>query len=325
MKVPSKLLSVIRENKSFLIVSHINPEGDAVGSCIALALGLKKIGKKEVYILSRDPVPEILKFLPSSKLVRQRVPRKMFDVLLVVDCNTIERTGLKNLRARNTFIIDHHILPVNIARSGAYNYLSGSFIDPEASAAGELVYKVLVALKIPVDREMAVNLYTAILIDTGGFRYANTTPESLKIASGLVEIGAEPWRITKEVHESVPHNAVKLLALAFATLEKRGKIAWITVTKEMLKKTGTTAEDTEDFVDYPRKIKGIEAAVFFREDGRGLYKISLRSKGGVDVAEIARKFGGGGHAPAAGCRLKGTLQEVKSKVLTAVRSAVKKI
>jgi len=322
MKVSPELLNLIKESKNFLIVSHINPEGDAVGSSIALALGLKKLGR-EVYILSKDPLPEALKFLPSSDLFKQKIPRKEFDILFLVDCNTIERTGFKTLRAKNTVIIDHHILPVRVAEAVTNGPLSMSFIDPEASAAGELVYKLLAALKVPIDKKIATNLYAAILIDTGGFRYSNTTPESLKIASYLVESGAEPWEITKEVYENIPFNTLKLLTLAFSTLKKKDRIAWLTVTREMFKKTHTTAEDTENFVDYPRKIKDIEVAVFFREDGNKSYKISLRSKGKVDVAKIAQEFGGGGHPAAAGCNLNGSFQEVKKKVLRAVRNAIK--
>ncbi len=304
-----------------------------MGSSLALALGLKKLGKY-VYVLNRDPVPDSLKFLPSSNLSKPKVPLRKFDVLVIVDCNTMERTGFsipcgsdrggKKLSARNTVIIDHHVLSDHIVQSELHASLSGSFINPDVSAAGELIYELLVALNVPIDKEIAINLYTAILVDTGGFRYSNTTPESLKIASLLVEAGAEPWSITKEIYEKIHLNALRLLALAFSTLEKKDRIAWITVTKDMLKKTCTTIEDTENFVTYPRKIKGIEVAIFFRENGDKSYKISLRSKGRVNVARIAERFGGGGHVAAAGCSLKGTLKDVKGKVLKAVRSAIKK-
>lgn len=321
MRVPSRILNLIRNSRDFLIVSHINPEGDAIGSCLALAIALKRMGKK-VYVLNKCPVPEILKFLPSSKLFRQKAPRKQFDVLLIVDCNTMERTGFDSLKGRNTIIVDHHILPAHVKgaiRSGSVL----SFTDPDASATGELVYKLLKALKVPIDKRIATNLYTAILVDTGGFRYSNTTPESLVIASSLVEAGAEPWQITKEVYENIPYNTMSLLALAFSTLERRDGVAWMTVTQDMFKKTGTTAEDTENFVDYPRMVNGIEVAVFFREDSKESCKVSLRSKGNINVQKIAERFGGGGHAAAAGCNLKGSLQEVRSKVLRTVRKAIR--
>ncbi|NOZ68529.1 MAG: bifunctional oligoribonuclease/PAP phosphatase NrnA [Deferribacteres bacterium] len=322
-KVSSKLLNLIRRNSSFLIVGHINPEADSLGSSLALALGLSKIGKKDICVLSRDPVPENLRFLPSSKKVRHKPPGREFDVLFIVDCNDPERTGFKGLRAAKTAVIDHHVLPAGAGKSEFYNSLSASLIDPDAAATGVLVYKVLTALKIPIDKNMAENLYAAILVDTGGFRYSNSSPESLKIASRLVEAGAKPWDITKDVYESIPFRSMKLLGLSLSTLEKKDGVAWITTTRAMFRKTGATAEDAEDFVDYPRKVKDIDVAVFFRQDGMKSFKISLRSKGRVNVQKIAKRFNGGGHVAAAGCTVNGTLKEVQDKVLKAVRAALK--
>lgn len=329
MKTSNKLRELIKENKKFLIVSHINPEGDAIGSCIALALGLKKM-RKSVYILSKDPVPDILKFLPHSDLINTKKPSVNFDVLIMVDCNTIERTGLsalgarlpfvgqgtKNIKVKATAVIDHHSTISPDKRHIIW-------VDVNASAAGELIYKLLKALRIPIDKKIATNLYTAILTDTGGFRYSNTSVESVRIASDLIEAGAEPWKIAKEVYESISLNCLRLLSQMLPTLEKQGKIAWVTVTLLMFKKTSTCAQDTENFVDYPRKVKGIEVAVFFREEVKNRCKVSLRSKGKVNVADIAKTFGGGGHISAAGCVVNGSLAEVKKKVLKTVRKALK--
>jgi len=319
----SEIIRLIKGNKKFLIVSHINPEGDAVGSSIALALGLKKLGKKDVCILSKSPLPETLRFLPSSEIITQSPPLKEYDVLFIIDCNTLERTGFKRLKAKNTVIMDHHIPPPDMERSELYKSLSAAFIDPDAAATGMLVYKLLTALKVFIDKDIATNLYTAILVDTGGFRYSNTSPESLRIACHLVRAGAMPWDITKEIYESIPYKSMKLLGISLSTINRKNGIAWITATKDMFKKTGTTAEDSEDFVDFPRKVEGIEVAVFFRQDDTDVFKISLRSKGRVNVQEIARSFGGGGHFAAAGCKIKGTLQEVQKKVFTAIQKAIK--
>jgi len=324
MKISTKLLSLIKKNKSFLIAGHINPEGDAIGSVLALAYGLKKIGKKDICVLSKDGVPEGLQFLPSSRMIKQKAPRKEFDVLLIVDCNTLERTGFKDLRAKHTAIIDHHIPPADEDKPELYKRLSASFIDAHAAATGILVYKLLNALKIPIDKNIATNLYTAILVDTGGFRYSNTSPESLRISCNLVKSGAKPWDIAKELYESIPYRSMKLLGLSLATLDKKDGIAWITTTHDMFKMTGATAEDAEDFVDFPRKVKDMEVAVFFREDEKDVFKLSFRSKGKINVQKIAQDFGGGGHFAAAGCRIKGTLHEVQQKVFTAVRKAIRK-
>lgn len=323
MKISSKLLNLIKQNKSFLIVGHINPEADSIGSSLALSLGLRKLGKKDICVLSRDPVPETLSFLPLSKTVRQKPPAGEFDVVFIIDCNEVSRTGFEGFRAKKMAVIDHHVLPSNSKTSEFYRSLSASLIDPNAAAAGLLVYRVLTALKVTIDKNIATNLYTAILTDTGGFRYSNASAESLKTAACLVEAGARPWDISKEVYESIPFKSMKLLGLSLATLERKDGIAWINATKHMFDKTGTTSEDCEDFVDFPRKIKDTEVAVFFRQDGGHTYKLSLRSKGRVNVQKIARSFGGGGHVAAAGCKVTGTLKEVQDKVFRAVRKAIK--
>jgi len=319
MKISSDLLNLIKKNNSFLIVGHINPEGDSIGSSLALALGLKEIGKKNVCVLSRDPVPENLQFLPASNLVKQKMPQKKYDVAILIDCNHIERTGFNTLNSVKTAIIDHHVLPDNADQNDFYKSLSASFIDPDAAAAGLLVYKVLTALKITFDRKIATNLYTALLVDTGGFRYSNASPEALMTASHLVESGAVPWSISKELYENSLFRAMKLQGLSLSTLERKNGIAWITVTNAMFKKTDTSAEDCDAFVDLPRQIKNIEVAIFFRQDGSSSYKVSFRSKGRANVQKIAKSFGGGGHVAAAGCKVKGTLKEVQARVFKAVR------
>jgi len=322
-KTLTEIKNLIEKNKNFLIVSHINPEGDAIGSSIALALGLKKKGKS-VYILNRNPVPDILKFLPSSKLISQKIPSREFDVMFIVDCATLERTGLKGLKAKKTVVIDHHLIQNSEFRIQKSEVRAPiNLIDTSASAAGEIVYKLLNFLNVPIDKKIATNLYTSIFTDTGGFRFSNTDSKALKIASELVKAGAEPWRITKEVYESFSFDRLRLLAQCLSTIKKKDKMAWVTVTKSMFKNTKTSIQDTENLVNYPRMIKGIEVAVLFREDGKKSYKISFRSKGKVNVSAIARTFGGGGHANAAGCEVNGSLSEVKKKVLRAVRNAIK--
>jgi phosphoesterase RecJ-like protein len=323
MKTSSKLVTLIKNGKSFLITGHINPEGDSVGSTLALALGLKKMGKKDVTVLSRDPVPEVLRFLPSAGLIRQKPPRKEYDVLIIVDCNMMERTGFDTLPAKRTAIVDHHVLPAATARSAFYKSVEAHVIDPHAAAAGLLVYNLLSDLKITLDKKIATNLYTALLVDTGGFRYSNTSPEALKIACHLVEAGARPWDIAKEVYESIPYKSMSLLGRSLSTISKKGDIAWMTSTQNMFETTGTKAEDAEDFVDYPRKVKGTRVAVYFRQDAKNTFKLSLRSKDGVDVQKIAKRFGGGGHKAAAGCKVKGSLEEVQKKVFKEVRKAIK--
>jgi phosphoesterase RecJ-like protein len=323
MKTSSKLVNAIKNSKSFLIAGHINPEGDSIGSSLALALGLKKIGKKNVTVLSRDGVPEVLRFLPSAGMIKQKPPLKECDLLIIVDCNTLERTGFETVPAKTIVIVDHHVLSASDAQSAFYKSVAAHVIDPNAAAAGILVYKLLSDLKITIDQRIATNLYTALLVDTGGFRYSNTSPEALKIACHLVEAGARPWDIAKEVYENISYKSMSLLGQSLSTISKKGDIAWMTSTLNMFVKTGTKAEDAEDFVDYPRKVKGTKAAVYFRQDGKKTFKLSLRSKGSIDVQKVAKYFGGGGHKAAAGCKVNGTLEEVQKKVFAAMRKAIK--
>ncbi len=324
MKISSKLITLFKTNSSFIISGHINPEGDSLGSSLALALGLKSLGKKDVTVLSKDPVPEILKFLPSSKIVKQQPPRKTFDVAVLVDCNELKRTGFENFNAKKIAVIDHHIVATDSGSALFYKSLAGSLIDPSAAAAGLLVYRVLKSLNVSMDKNIATNLYTAILTDTGGFRYSNASAEALQVSSALVEAGAKPWDISKNLYDSVEFRSMKLLGLSLSTLEEKDGIAWIVTSQSMFSRTGTTAEDCEDYVNFPRKVKDIEVALFFRQHSRNSYKISLRSKGRADVQKIANSFGGGGHRAAAGCMVTGSLKDVQKKVFTAVKKEIKK-
>ncbi|MBL7032091.1 MAG: bifunctional oligoribonuclease/PAP phosphatase NrnA [Nitrospira sp.] len=323
MKISSKLIRLIKQSSSFAITGHINPDGDSMGSCLGLALGLKKIGKKNITVLMKDPVPETLAFLPSARTVKHSLHKKECDLLFILDCNTLDRTGFESISAKKIVVLDHHLLPASTARSGFHRSLAECIIDPGVAATGMIVYNLLKALKVDIDKNIAANLYAAIIVDTGGFRYSNSSPEALRIASHLVEAGAKPWNISKEIYESKAFRAMKLLGLSLATLEQKNGVAWISSTESMFKKTGAAPGNCEDFVDFPRKVKGVEVAVFFRHNGANSYKVSLRSKGKVNVQKIAKSFDGGGHAAAAGCRVKGSLKEVQEKVLKAIRKAIK--
>ncbi|MBI4709656.1 MAG: bifunctional oligoribonuclease/PAP phosphatase NrnA [Nitrospirae bacterium] len=335
MKALSEITRLIKKNKTFLIVSHLNPDGDSAGSCIALALGLKKIGKT-AFILNKDHLPKTLKFLPFSNLFN-RLPKgrlREFDVLFLLDCNSADRTGIKIPKAKNIVVIDHHIQHKKMQDAGCRMQDKRcdrntepkpdiEWIETNASATGELVYKLLEALHIPLDKGTASNLYTAIFTDTGGFRYSNTTPESLLIASNLIVAGADPWQAAREIYEKMSFNRMKLLTLCLRTLKKQDGVAWVAVTHDMFEKTGTSVQDTEYFANYPRKIEGVEVSVFFRQNREEQFKVSMRSNGKVNVADICALFGGGGHSNAAGCTVHGTLKEVQKKLLKAVKEAIK--
>lgn len=303
---------------SFVISTHVSPEGDAIGSAVGLALALKKIGKK-VSVLCFDPVPDFLSFLPGADMV-QRAERidEPHDALIVVDCEP-QRTGLKDLEnapVKKVINIDHHV--TNPKTSDVY------WVSPEASAAGEMIYDVVMEMGIPLDLDIATNLYTCIFTDTGSFRYSNTDEDALAKSARLLSYGVNTWEISENVYESKSFGRMKLLGLVLSTIEisDDGLLSWVTVKEDFYSQTGTSAEDTDGFINYPRAVKGVEVAVLFREAGDKV-KISFRSKGRVDVSQLAQSLGGGGHPNAAGAVISDTLDGTKADVLPKAKELVR--
>ncbi|WP_298435308.1 bifunctional oligoribonuclease/PAP phosphatase NrnA [Geobacter sp.] len=312
------IIEEIRANRSFLVTTHENPDGDAVGSSLALAAYLRRLGK-DVTIHLCDPVPDLYAFLPLADTVVRNLPNRDFDVCFVLDVGEFSRAGRQVTECKRigSFInIDHHLTRDNF---GAINY-----IDPSAAATGVLVYRIIKAAGDSIDYEIAISLYTAIITDTGSFRYSNANPEAFAISGELVATGINTWSIAEKLYESQPRERLELLALALSTLtiSERGDFASITVTLDMYRQTGACAELTDGFVNYPRSIRGVEVSVFFREINSGLFKVGFRSKGKVDVSSLAATFGGGGHHNAAGCTVAGTLDEVRRKVFAHLERAL---
>lgn len=313
MSEPAGLIAALNNCKTVLISVHKNPDGDALGSQLGLMLGLEKIGK-EVFAHNLDPVPEIYRFLPGNdRITTGPAIKGTYDAFLVLDADP-PRTGLFNgsWPARTLINIDHHITN---PREWPLTWL-----DPDATATGEMIYRLMTVLKVPIDKAMAICLYTAIFTDTGSFRYSNTTPESMRIAATLIEAGADPWMVTENVYESYAFKRIHLLGKVLSGIERSqdGRIAWVLVTEDLYRETGTTAEDTDNFVNFVRSVKGVEVAVLFRQTGAAQYKISLRAKGRVDLSGLATTLGGGGHKNAAGGVLEGAFTVVRDKVIDAV-------
>ena len=315
-----RIIEELRSNDSFLIVSHINPDGDAIGSSLALAAGLTAIGKK-VTVFNNDSVPDIVGFLPgSSEIIHELSDSDKFDAAIVVDCGTPKQLGEKfNVFKgyKKLLNIDHHATNLNFA--------DVVFLDPDACATGAMIYRILKSMQVEITREIALSIYTTIVVDTGSFHYGNSNPEAFRIAGEMVDIGVEPWVVAENLYESQPEGRIRLHAMALNTLSTHysGKIGFIMVSKEMYKATGTTAEDTDGIVNYARSLKGVEVAMFIREISPDKYKASLRSKGRVDVTRIAERYDGGGHVNAAGCVLKGSLPEIKKNLLEATEEVLK--
>ena len=307
------IIAELKRCSSFLISVHVSPDGDALGSQLALMLALKKLNKT-VTVHNLDPVPEIYLFLPHAGTIKTGRPvTGRYDAHVVLDSDP-PRTGLfdGSYPADTLINIDHHV-----TNSSSWPH---TWLDPAASATGEMVYKLIQQLGVPIDRDIALCLYTAIFTDTGSYRYSNTTPECMRISAALLEAGADPWLVTENVYESFAYRRLKLLGSVLSGMErnKDGRIAWVVVTDELYQQTGTTAQDTDNFVNFVRSAKGVEVAVLFRQTGASQYKISLRSKGRVDLSGLSQSFGGGGHKNAAGGMMNGTIEEVKDRVLSEI-------
>ncbi|GAB4389245.1 MAG: bifunctional oligoribonuclease/PAP phosphatase NrnA [Thermodesulfovibrionales bacterium] len=306
-----EIISFLSENDGFLIATHVNPEGDALGSAIALAMALESMGKK-AWVFEKDPIPDFYGFLPGSERVLHSLDslKPSSLCLVLVDCNTPMRAGLQGGAFRRSAVIDHH------ETEGRFG--EAKWIDPKAPATGLMIYDLVREMGVEITRDMAVNLYTAIAVDTGTFRYRNATPAAMRAAADLAERGADPGAISEKLYESWSEARFRLLCMTLGTLEIRDGMAMITVTREMLKRTGTTALDTENFTGFPRLIRDASLSAFFREDEDGAWKVSMRSKGQLNVARIAEAFGGGGHKNAAGYTISGDLASAKERLFAEV-------
>jgi phosphoesterase RecJ-like protein len=313
----SAVCRVFAEKSRFLIACHENPEGDAIGSELALALALRRMGKKAT-VLNADPVPGNLLFLPGADTVLFEADGSEYEVAVVVDCGATERTGrvAPELSKCPVLVnIDHH------RTNGDRGELS--LVDPDAAATGLLIHRILDAMGYDIDPDVAVNIYVAVLTDTGSFHYSSSSPEAFAVAGEMVRRGVDPWAVAEKVYETQSAGRLRLLGRVLASLEVApgGEVASITTMLSDLEEFSSGKDALEGFINYPRSIVGVEVAVSFREERGGVFRVSFRSKGRVDVSAVATRFGGGGHRNAAGCTVPGTLPEVKRKVFAALGAA----
>jgi phosphoesterase RecJ-like protein len=322
MSHPADQISrIFRRENTFLILTHYRPDGDAVGSQLALAILLQDLGKT-VTLWNDDPVPIKFQFLPRAHLIR-RPPAKPqdFDVVVSIDVSNWQRVGraAERIRNRKHFInIDHH---VSNDRFATLNW-----IEPHAPASGQLAYELIRRGRFKLTKEIATCLFAAISTDTGSFSYANTTADSLRVAADLVDTGLNVGELSRHIYESYPYARLHLLQLVLADLKiaDRKRVAYYWVTNEMFEESKATREDTEGLIDYARSINGVIVAVLFEElPEAGKVRISLRSKHPrVDANAIAQHFGGGGHKEAAGARLTGRPGQVEKQVLAAIHKTL---
>jgi len=319
-----EVVKIIRRYSKFLITTHINSDGDGIGSEAALSSMLRALGK-EVVIINPTPVPENYRFLDKEESIKLFSKEHIntlneAEVAFVLDISNWERIGelgtlIKESKAIK-ICIDHHI-----SNNG---FADINIIDDMASSTGELIYDLAQSMGIALDRRAIDGLYAAILTDTGSFRFSNTTPKVHIIVSRLIGKGVSPNQIYEEIYENRSSSRMKVLGLALSdlNLECSGKVAWFCVTQEMMKKFNLQADETEGFVNQLNYIGGVEVSIFFFESGGNEVKVSLRSKSNVDVNVIANKLNGGGHSRASGIRMNDSLKNAIEKVLTEVKKEI---
>ena len=311
-------VEALRPARRVLLTMHRRPDGDALGSALALACALRELGRA-VTVYNPDELPYNFRFLPGAgEVVRSLPPGVAFDATVVTDSVALERLGpdLPDPGHRGVLVnLDHHL--------AAQPFGDVNYVDPAAASVGILVHKIIRALGHPLSPAAAQCIYATILADTGCFRYASTDPECLRVAAELLEAGVDPWEMTVRVYEEQPLARMKLLAEVLATLEVHGRLATITITRQMLSRTGTPADLTDGFINYARAIDGVEVAASFREpDGGGPWNVSFRSRGRVDVSALATRFGGGGHRNAAGCSIEGNEPAVRARISEEIERAL---
>ncbi|MGC2638642.1 MAG: DHH family phosphoesterase [Acidobacteriaceae bacterium] len=309
------VLAVLQRGRRFAVCSHARPDGDAVGSMLACGMMLAQMGK-QVDLISADPVPLIYRGLPCASTIRQVTRLEDdYDAVILLECDGVARTRLGGLEARFLVNIDHHV-------SGR-RFAQVNWVDTGACAVGELVYRLARAAGVAVTAEMAACLYTAVLTDTGSFCYEGTDAHAFELAGELVARGADPPTIAREVYFANPLSKMLLLGAALTNLRRDGRLAWLWVTHADMLRTGAAEEDCEGIVNYAIAVAGVEGAVLLRELPDRRVRLSLRSKGSLDVARIAARFGGGGHRHAGGCTLEGPLSAAVERILETMRQELR--
>ncbi|NLB42664.1 MAG: bifunctional oligoribonuclease/PAP phosphatase NrnA [Clostridiales bacterium] len=313
------ILPIIRQAKQIALFTHIQPDGDAIGSCLALANALSDLGKS-VDLYCQDEVPATLHFLLGTEQFQDNFDRaKHYDLSIAIDCSDEKRMGIfsdEYLAGAHTMNIDHHISNTL--------YANTNLVDPKAAATGEIIYILLRALTDKLGKDTVKALYTAISTDTGGFRYRNTTAQSYRIAADLIEYGIDVEQITTQLYKTNRLERVHLLvrALNSLTLYDNNRIAIITITQDDLLATGATESEIENMVNYAKDIIGVELGILIKEMTDGTVRSSFRSRGEIDVSKLAGQFNGGGHKAAAGASLNMNVEQAKANIIEQARIAL---
>jgi phosphoesterase RecJ-like protein len=302
-----EVLNQIGRRQKFMLTSHARPDGDAVGSALACCQILRSMGKQANVVLS-DGVPGIYRPLPFSDSVLQTTENApQPEAVIILECDSVQRTRLTGLEQHYLINIDHH--------ATARPFADVNWIDPSACATAEMIFRLAREAGVQISPEVATCLYTAVLTDTGSFRFSGTNESTFALAKELVRCGADPVRIAHNVYFSNPLSKMRLLGAALTSLQRDGSLACMHVDRATVECCQANEEDCEGLVNYALAIEGIEVALFFREQPDGSFRVSLRSKGAVNVAAVAAQFGGGGHECASGCAMPGPLSAATRRLL----------
>jgi len=311
-----QIVDAIRVRQRFVVCSHARPDGDSIGSALAMAYALRALGKT-VRVVNSDPAPAPIQAFPGVPDIEiaDRIDGE-FDAAIVMECSDLSRTGVGGLDRFFVINIDHH--------PGNKGYGDIRWFDDSAAACGEMVFALIRALDVPLSIEIATHIYLTILTDTGSFHYSSISPRTFDICRQAVEAGVDPVLVARNVYDSNNMGRLKLFGsvLRAMQLDRSGRIAIVYLDHEMAREAGGTYEDTEGLVNLPLTVKDIQAVVFFKQIEGEEYRVSLRSKGDVDVGSVAKAFGGGGHKNAAGCTVTGAIDSVQKLFIQKIEQAI---
>jgi bifunctional oligoribonuclease and PAP phosphatase NrnA len=310
-----RVLQEIRARRRFVVTSHARPDGDGIGSALACGQILRVMGK-QADVVMHDGVPRIYQNLPFADLAIQAdaVPADLSstDAVILLECDSIRRAGLEGLEKCFLINIDHH--------ASGRNFAHINWIDSTVMATAELVYRLARLACVPVDRDIATCLYTGLMTDTGSFMFEGTNEHTFTVARELVLAGADPALCARHIYFGHSTAKLRLLGAALSNLRREGALAWIWITQEEMQRFGAREEDCEGLVNYALSIADVQVAIFFRELPDGRYRVSIRSKGEVNVSVVAEHFGGGGHKCASGCSVDGPLDAAVSRITERLRA-----
>ena len=320
-QVPEQLTEALRQADNVLIASHVFPDADAIGSQLALGNILESLGKR-VFYYCQEYVASMYEFLPGSEQLSNNFPDvAQFDAAVAVDCGDRHRLGDKMVQLLTIspfIVIDHH--------AGHKDFGDISWVESDRSSTGEMIFDLAMALGADISYSAAFCLYTAIVSDSGSFKYESTSAYTFQVAAHLLNLGVMPSDVAGKLYDNFSVNRLRLLekVLGSLALYSDGQIAVITATNEMFEASGAQREDTEEFINLPRALRSVKVAAFLKETLDGYIKVSLRAKGECDVSRVAMKYGGGGHRNAAGYRIKGeTLAGVSDELLQELKRILK--